>query len=125
VNSEISENLIQTSACIFHGYSYYGPSCKSVSTINAAYRECKPGIEWKVHKHRQQGLIKLILPRTIEMSIHKLCPQLLLSVVYDIQVLESSFCLKKSHGGRGRNEGFADLILSCGSGWRLVADFTP
>ena len=34
-------------------------------------------------------------------------------------------CINERHGCRGRIEGFANLILSRGTGWRLVAGFTP
>ena len=37
----------------------------------------------------------------------------------------SNFCFNERDGGRGRIEGFVDLILSLGTIWRSVAGFTP
>jgi hypothetical protein len=37
----------------------------------------------------------------------------------------SKCCINERDGGRGRIEGFVDLILSRGTRWRLVAGFTP
>jgi len=48
---------------------------------------------------------------------------LLVTFISGVGDSASIFCFNERHGGRGRIEVFANLILSRGTRWRLVAAF--